>query len=209
MEHLNSLAGLDVTDFVPGGVELDTTGTVDVEKLLQQPLWRRRFLRIIEHCITSVGGKARVDKIRVALGEGVDMVAEHGEASHQAIEVPVHNVRIARFINEDLKGWSTTVHDAALSARLVWHEPPGIGELPRGAIPLGRRFAPTSTRAGWNTSTYTRARWQSGTKAVVLANVCIWMGTLLNNRVLVGPPSVVGGFTRKGDTSKFSHDPAK
>ena len=53
------------------------------------------------------------------------MVTSHREANYQAIKMPVHKVRIARFINKDVKEWSTTVYDAALTAQSNWHEPPG------------------------------------------------------------------------------------
>ena len=49
--------------------------------------------------------------------------------------MPVHKVRIARFINKDPDDRSTAVHDAALSAKSKWHEPPGIYELPGAVVP--------------------------------------------------------------------------
>ena len=76
-----------------------------------------------------MGGKARVE-LRAAFQDGVDMVTSHGEANHQAISLPVQKVRIARLINKYPEDWPTTVHDAALSDKSYWHEPPGIHELP-------------------------------------------------------------------------------
>ena len=39
------------------------------------------------------------------------MVTSHGEANHQAIQLPVHKKRITRFVNKDLEDWPTAVHD--------------------------------------------------------------------------------------------------
>ena len=101
VKQLNSLAGLDVTDFIPREAEPGTTGTIDIEK--QLAILAKALLLIMGRDITSVGGKARVEKIRAAFAEEVEMVASHAEANHQAIKVPVHKARIARFINKDLE----------------------------------------------------------------------------------------------------------
>ena len=84
--------------------------------------------------ITSVRGKTQVE-LRAAFQDGVNMVTSHGKANHQAIYIPVHKVKIGRFSNKDPEDWSTAVHDAALSAKSNWHEPPGIYELPRAVVP--------------------------------------------------------------------------
>ena len=56
--------------------------------------------------------------------------------------MPVHKVRIVRFVNKDPEDWSTAVHDAALSAKPNWHKPPGIYELP------GARWFPPGKKIG-------------------------------------------------------------
>ena len=93
------------------------------------------LLLVIGRDINLVGGKARTEKLRPAFQDDVDMVTSHGEANHQAIKIPVHKVRIACFINKDLEDWSTAVHDAALSVKSNWHEPPGIDHLPGAVVP--------------------------------------------------------------------------
>ena len=131
VEQVNVSAGLDVTAFIPRGAEPGTAGTIDIEK--QLAILAKVLLLVIGRDITSVGEEARVEKLRAAFQDGVDMVTSHGEANHQAIQMPVNKARIARFINKDLKDWSIAVHNAALSAKSNWHEPPGIDELP-GAV---------------------------------------------------------------------------
>ena len=113
--------------------EPGTAGTIDIEK--QFAIVAKVLLPVIGRDITSVGGKARVEKLRAAIQDGVDLVTSHGEANHQAIQMPAHKARIARFINKDLEDWSTAVHDAALTAKSNWHEPPGIYELPGAGVP--------------------------------------------------------------------------
>ena len=112
---------------MPRGAEPGTAGTIDIEK--QFAILAKVLLVVIGRDITVLGGKARVE-LRAAFQDGVDMVISHGEAHHQAISLPVHKVRIARFINKYPEHWSIAVHDAALSAKSNWHEPPGIYELP-------------------------------------------------------------------------------
>ena len=62
--------------------------------------------------------------------------------------MPVHKVRIARVINKDPEDWSTAVHDAALSAKSNWHEPPGIYELPGATVPTWAKIG-AYIDAGW------------------------------------------------------------
>ena len=62
-------------------------------------------------------------------------MTSHGETNHQAIKIPVHKVRIARFINKGFEDWSTAVHDAAPSAKSNWHEPPRIKQLSGSVVP--------------------------------------------------------------------------
>ena len=121
VEQVNPLAGHDVTAFMPRGAEPGTAGSIDIEK--QFPIVAKVLLLVIGRDITSAGGKARVEKLRVAFQDSVDMVTSHGEANHQEITMPVQHVRIARFIKKDLEDWSTAVHDAAFSAKSNWHEP--------------------------------------------------------------------------------------
>ena len=73
--------------------------------------------------------------IRAAFAEEVEIVASHVEVNHQAIQVPVKKARIARFINTDIEGWSTAVHDAARSAISSFHKPSGIREMPAVVVP--------------------------------------------------------------------------
>ena len=61
------------------------------------------------------------------------MVTSHDEVNHPAIQMPIQKARKALSIKKDIRNWSTPVHDAALSAKFNWHEPPGIDELP-GAV---------------------------------------------------------------------------
>ena len=149
VEEVNALAGHDVTAFMPRGAEPGTAGTTDIEK--QFATLARVLLLGIGRDITSVGGKARVEKLRTAFQDGVDMVTSHGEANHQAIQMPVHKVRIALFINKDPEDWWTAVHDAALSAKSNWHEP----NCQERWFPPGQRLAPILTLVGWSTSTFT------------------------------------------------------
>ena len=114
VERVDALAGLDVTTFIPRGAEPGTAGTIVIEK--QVAVLAKVLPPVIGRDITSVGVKARVEKLRAAFQDGVDMVTSHGEANHQAIQMLVHKMRIARF-NKDLEDWSTAVHNAALSAK--------------------------------------------------------------------------------------------
>ena len=87
MEQINSLAGHDVTAFMPRGAEPGTAGTIAIEK--QFAILAKVLLLVIGRDITSVGGKARVELrtafLRAAFQDGVDMVTSYGEANHQAI----------------------------------------------------------------------------------------------------------------------------
>ena len=38
------------------------------------------------------------------------------------------------------RGWSTAVHDAAISAKSNWHEQPGIDEFPGALVPIWAKF---------------------------------------------------------------------
>ena len=136
VEQVNPLAGHDVTAFMPRGAEPGTAGTIDIEK--QLAILAKVSLFVIGRDITSVGGKVRVEKLRAAFPDGVDMVTLLGEANHQAIQMPFHKVRISRFINRDPEDSSTAVHDAALSATSNWHEP----NCQERWFPPGQRLAP-------------------------------------------------------------------
>ena len=133
VEQVNALAGLDATALIPRGAESGTAGTIDIKK--QFAILASVLLLAIGRDINLLGGKARVEKLRAAFKDDVDMVTSHGEANHQAINIPVHKVRIARFINKDLEDSSTADHDAALSAKYNWYEPPGIDRLPGAVVP--------------------------------------------------------------------------
>ena len=126
MEHLNVLARLDATAFIPRCAEPGTARTIGVEK--QVAILAKMLLLVIERDIDSMGGKARVDRLRAGCQDGVDRATPHGECS-QATEMQVYKARIARFINKDIEDWSTADHDAALSTESNWHEPPEIDEL--------------------------------------------------------------------------------
>ena len=78
VEQLNASAGLDVTAFMPRGAEPGTAGTIDIEST--SPFWRRCCFSLSGEDITSVGGKARVENLRAAFQDGVDMVTSHSEA---------------------------------------------------------------------------------------------------------------------------------
>ena len=120
VEQVNDSAGLDVTAFMPRGAEPGTADSIDTKT--QFAVLKKMFLLVIARDITSVWGNARVEKLRAAFQDGVDMVTSHGEVNHQAIQMSVHKARITRFVNNDLTYWSTVVHDAALSANFHWHE---------------------------------------------------------------------------------------
>ena len=72
VEQVNALAGLDVTAFIPRGAEQGTAGTIDIEK--QIAILANVLLRVIGRDIPLVGGKARVEKLRAAFQDTVDMV---------------------------------------------------------------------------------------------------------------------------------------
>ena len=101
VEQLSALAGLDVTAFVPQGAEPSTAGTIAIEKRFA--ILVKVLILVIGRDVTSVGGKARVEKLCAAFEDGVEMVTSHGDANHQAIQLPIHKKRIARFINKDLE----------------------------------------------------------------------------------------------------------
>ena len=114
VEQVNPLAGFDVTVFIPGGAESGPAGTINIEK--QFAILPKVLLPVIGRDIASVGEKARVKNLRAALQDSVDMVISHGEANHQAIQMPVHKVRVARFNNGHPEDWSIAVHGAPLFA---------------------------------------------------------------------------------------------
>ena len=114
VEQVNPLAGFDVTVFIPGGAESGPAGTIDIEK--QFAILPKVLLPVIGRDIASVGENARVENIRAALQDSVDQVISHGEANHQAIQKPVHKVRVARCNNQHSEDSSTAVHDAPLFA---------------------------------------------------------------------------------------------
>ena len=98
VEQLNARAGLDVTAFMPRGTEPSTAGTIAVEK--QFAILVKVLILVIGRDVISVRGKARVEKLRAAFEDDVEMVTSHGEANHQAIQLPVHKKRTARFIKQ-------------------------------------------------------------------------------------------------------------
>ena len=55
VEQVTSLAGLDVTNFIPRGAEPGTAGTIDTEK--QFAMLTKALLLVVGRDITSVGAK--------------------------------------------------------------------------------------------------------------------------------------------------------
>ena len=133
MEQLNTVAGLDITAFMPRGAEPGTASTMGIEE--QVAILAKGLLVVIGRGITSLARKARVEKLPAAFQDTVDMVTSHGEANHQAIEMSTHKARVALFINKGIEDCSIAVHDAALSAKSIWHEPPVIDELQGVVLP--------------------------------------------------------------------------
>ena len=89
MEQVKALAGLDVTAFIPRGAEPGTAGTIDIEKKVA--ILAKVLLLVIGRDITSVGGKARVEKLRAAFQDGVDMVTlSDSNAGPQGGDSPLH-----------------------------------------------------------------------------------------------------------------------
>ena len=89
VEQVNALAGLDVTAFIPRGAEPGTAGTIDIEKKVA--ILAKVLLLVIGRDITSVGGKARVEKLRAAFQDGVDMVTlSDSNAGPQGGDSPLH-----------------------------------------------------------------------------------------------------------------------
>ena len=117
------------------------------------------------------------------------MVISHGETNHQAIRIPVHKVRIARFINKDFEDWSTAVHDAAPSAKSNWHEPPRVNQLSGSVVPIWEKSGAYTDAGGLehvdihNEPVVPRVKKES-----VRLNVRARMKTPLSFRASVGPP---------------------
>ena len=130
VEQLNSLAGLDVADFVPRGAEPGTTGTTDTRKLF----WRR------DCCLSSGAISPRWGSKR-----GGRRYTRHSPwESRWWLRTPKlitkrcksrYTRRGLPVTTKDLEEWSTAVHDAALSAKSNWDEPTGLGELPAVVAP--------------------------------------------------------------------------
>lgn len=72
VEQLNALEGFDVHAFMPRGAEPTTDGAIDIYK--QFDVLAKTFLLIVGLDIASVGGNARVDKLRVAFQDGIVVV---------------------------------------------------------------------------------------------------------------------------------------
>ena len=195
VEPVHAVAGLDITAIIPRGAESGTAGTIDIEK--QFAILAKVVLLVIERDINLVGGKARVEKLRAAFQDVVDMVTSHGEANHQAIKIPVHKVRIAPFIYKDLEHWLTAVHDAALSAKSNWHEPPGIDQLPGAGIPTWEKIDAYVDTGGLSTLTFTTNRLHLVKKEGVRSNVRAWMKTPLSFRASVGPSGGDAGSSER------------
>lgn len=132
-EQTHSLAGFDVLSFMPRGADPEGAGSLDIHQ--QFGVLAKVILLVVGSGITSAAGIARVAELRTAFDRGVDLVAKHVEAQHEAIRMREHKERIARFINKDLEDWSNAVHNGAFSANSQWHEPPGIDDLSAVVVP--------------------------------------------------------------------------
>ena len=121
--------------------------------------------------------------------------------------MPVHKVRIARFINKDPEDWSTVVHDAALSTKSNWHEPPGIYELPGAVVPTWAKIGVYSDAGGLEHVDIHKEPVAPRAKGGRASNVRARMKTPLSFRASVGPPGEGCWFERKGDPCKYHHDP--
>ena len=93
VEQLNLLAGLDATPFIPRGAEAGTAGTIDIAKLVA--ILAKVLVLVIGRDTTSLGRKARVEKLRAEFQDGVYMVTSHGETNLQVIQLPVYKARKA------------------------------------------------------------------------------------------------------------------
>ena len=146
VEQLNPLGRLDVNAFIPRGAEAGTAGTIDIEE--QVAILAKVSVIVIGRDTTSLGRISRVEKLRAEYQDIVYMVTSYGETNHQAIQLPVYKASKARFINNDLEDWSTTVYDAALSAKSNWHEPPGIDEMPGAMAPTWAKIGAYNDAGG-------------------------------------------------------------
>lgn len=98
--------------------------TIDTKKLFAR---LAKMLRpVIGLGITSVAEKARVERLRAACQDGVDVVTLRVEACDQAIQMPVYKARISQIINECIDDWSTEIYDEPLSLESKLEEPPRI-----------------------------------------------------------------------------------
>ena len=194
VEQVNALAGLDFTAFIPRGAETGAAGTIDIKK--QVAILAKVLLLVIGRDIASVGGKARLEMLRAAFQDGVVMVTSHGEANHQAIQMLVHKTRIARF-NKNLEDWSTAVHDAALSAKSNWHEPPGIDELPGAVVPTWAKIGAYIDAGGLEHGDIYKEPVVPREKEGVRSNGRAGMKTPLSFRASVGPPGGGAGSSER------------
>ena len=81
VEQANALAGLDVIAFIPLGAESGTAVTIDVKK--QFAILAKVLLPVIGRDIKLLRGTARVEELRAAFHDDVDMVTPHGEITKQ------------------------------------------------------------------------------------------------------------------------------
>lgn len=65
------------------GQNRGTAVTIAIEE--QFTILAKVLILVIGRDNTSVGGNTLVEKLRVAVQDGVDMATSHGEANHQAL----------------------------------------------------------------------------------------------------------------------------
>ena len=176
VEQVKTLAGLDVTALIRRG-----TGHC----------WHHRHRKAVHHSGEGVASRHRAGHYfgggKAAFQDGIDMVTSHGEANHQAIQIPVHKVKIARFINKDLKDWSTAFTTQVSPFILTGTSRRGSTNCHEWWFPPGQGLAPILTLVGWSTPTFTKNRSHLVTKEGVRSNVRTRTKKLLSFRASVGP----------------------